>query len=86
MPKTVYECNHCAHRDDTFEKAEAHEKTCVYAPGRKTCHTCGHNVYEGYPFGGPHVCHNKNAPTYKKHTDSDDFDSESDCGFYEKED
>jgi hypothetical protein len=85
MPTIAYKCNHCSSIYDTFEKAEAHEKLCVYAPNRKTCHTCEHNVYEGYPFGGPHVCQNKNAPTFGKHTDGDDFDASVDCEFHEKD-
>jgi hypothetical protein len=85
MPMTVYKCNYCCSTFDTFEKAVMHEKLCVYAPNRKNCLTCEHNVYEGYPFGGPHVCHNKNAPMYGQWTDSDNADPAFDCEFHEKD-
>ena len=41
-------------------------------------------LYEGYPFGGPNCCYNKQSEFYNKSVD--DMPDEFDCEVYQKED
>ena len=53
IERKAYICEHCdkhrpmkKHAYLSKEKAEIHERTCFYNPGRKTCFTCKHNRYD----------------------------------------
>lgn len=84
MIERVFRCSFCYTTFKVLSEAEKHHPLCKCAPERKHCCTCKFKVYEGYPFGGPNCCHNKQSEFYDKSVD--DMPDEFDCEVYQKED